>query len=260
MLSDDDLRRFTGDFGVSDDQVRRDHLISHVLVALAAIDAPVTFFGGTALSRTHLTDPLTGARLSEDVDLYGPDRRRTAALLDRELPLYLRREFPGCFWDPALSSVRSIDAGQLVTADGLRVRVQVLDMSADHADLRRWPTEVAPISLRYADLPEHVDLQVPTRPAIVAMKTVAWLDRHTARDLYDLAGLAALGAIDAEANTLLKKVVGWTVPRSAFGSMPPIDWDSQLAHQTSRVPDADACLRAVRAAYRAAATTPAAAT
>ncbi|MCL3862533.1 nucleotidyl transferase AbiEii/AbiGii toxin family protein [Actinotalea sp. K2] len=54
-------------FGVDIEQVRRDHLISHMLAAIAA-DVPtddVVFFGGTALSRTHLTD----ARLSEDIDL-----------------------------------------------------------------------------------------------------------------------------------------------------------------------------------------------
>lgn len=54
-------------FGADMEQVRRDHLISHLLAAIAAhvsTDDGV-FFGGTALSRTFLTD----ARLSEDVDL-----------------------------------------------------------------------------------------------------------------------------------------------------------------------------------------------
>lgn len=42
-------------FGADLEQVRRDHLISHVLAAIAA-DVPtddLVFFGGTALSRTH---------------------------------------------------------------------------------------------------------------------------------------------------------------------------------------------------------------
>lgn len=54
-------------FSVDMEQVRRDHLISHLLGAIAA-GVPtdeVVFFGGTALSRTYLTD----ARLSEDIDL-----------------------------------------------------------------------------------------------------------------------------------------------------------------------------------------------
>lgn len=40
-------------FGVDAQQVRRDHLISHVLAALSTLDTrSVVFFGGTALSRT----------------------------------------------------------------------------------------------------------------------------------------------------------------------------------------------------------------
>lgn len=54
-------------FGVDREQVRRDHLLSDVLAAIAVgVSADdVTFFGGTALSRTFLAD----ARLSEDIDL-----------------------------------------------------------------------------------------------------------------------------------------------------------------------------------------------
>ena len=45
-------------FGVSAEQVRRDHLISHLLGALARMDDKkgLVFFGGTALSRTLLPD------------------------------------------------------------------------------------------------------------------------------------------------------------------------------------------------------------
>jgi predicted nucleotidyltransferase component of viral defense system len=44
-------------FGVALDQVRRDHLISHILAALSARQRDeVIFFGGTALARTHLPD------------------------------------------------------------------------------------------------------------------------------------------------------------------------------------------------------------
>ena len=54
-------------FGVDMEQVRRDHLISHLLGAIAAevSSDDVVFFGGTALSRTYLTH----SRLSEDIDL-----------------------------------------------------------------------------------------------------------------------------------------------------------------------------------------------
>jgi predicted nucleotidyltransferase component of viral defense system len=44
-------------FGVDMAQVRRDHLISHVLAAISVrvLSTDVVFFGGTALSRTYLT-------------------------------------------------------------------------------------------------------------------------------------------------------------------------------------------------------------
>ena len=48
-------------YGVPDSQVRLDHLISHVLDAIASLELPLTFFGGTALARTYLQTPLRAA-------------------------------------------------------------------------------------------------------------------------------------------------------------------------------------------------------
>ena len=138
MLDPHELAEVAAAFGVADEQVRRDHLISHILAAIADLAPAITFFGGTALSRTHLSDPDVGARLSEDIDLYTPQRRATAAILDERLPQQLRREFPGTRWDPTLSAVRSTEPGQLVTRDGLRVRIQLLDSSGEHHDLGQW--------------------------------------------------------------------------------------------------------------------------
>ena len=53
-------------FGVARPQVRRDHLISHLLAALSRhLADDVIFFGGTALARSLAPD----GRLSEDIDL-----------------------------------------------------------------------------------------------------------------------------------------------------------------------------------------------
>jgi predicted nucleotidyltransferase component of viral defense system len=116
MLERDELVETAAAFGVPEEQVIRDHLIFHVLSALAGLQAPVVFFGGTALARTYLTDPGAGARLSEDIDLYGNGRRETAALLDVQLPQRLRREFPRTAWDPTAvigSVVRSRPTGHI---------------------------------------------------------------------------------------------------------------------------------------------------
>lgn len=106
MLSRTELTRTAAEFGVAEDQVRRDHLISHVLHAVATAEPPVIFFGGTALARTHLAEPAKGGRLSEDIDLHATERRRLAAALDQALPRALRREFPGLVWSPALSGTK----------------------------------------------------------------------------------------------------------------------------------------------------------
>lgn len=151
MLQADELATMASEYGVAERQVRRDHLISHVLLALSTMDVPVVFFGGTALSRTFLTDPETGARLSEDVDLYTADRAAVAAELDERLPMLLRREFPGTRWNPPLRSGRAVEPGTLVTSDGLQVRVQLLD-ATKHRAFAEWPTAVRPVDPRYHDI------------------------------------------------------------------------------------------------------------
>jgi predicted nucleotidyltransferase component of viral defense system len=252
MLDPQELAAAAAAFGVADEQVRRDHLISHILVAIADLEQPITFFGGTALARTHLSDPRAGARMSEDIDLYTPLRRATAAVLDEQLPQRLRREFPGTRWNPRLSAVRSAEPAQLVTRDGLRVRVQLLDSAREHHDLAQWHTEDRAVVLRYGDLPDAARLQVPTLESFAAMKTAAWADRRAARDLYDLAGLATLGALTADVADRVRRATGWSVTRQILRAFPASDWDIQLGHQTRSLPSVERCLEVVLGAYAAA--------
>lgn len=247
MLEQDELAAVAHRFGVAEDQVRRDHLISHVLAALPKIAPDVLFVGGTALARTHLADPMAGGRLSEDIDLWVPERDTVANALDERLPRQLRKEFPGTSWNPPLRSVKSaIEPGMLVTTTDLRVRVQLLD----HEDWARWPSETVQIDTRYSDLTSEVELKVPTLAAFAAMKTLAWADRHAARDLYDLAHLAELGALTPEAAELVRDATGASVQKYEFASLPVrLEWQSQLAHQTSDLPAPEWCLEVVRSAY-----------
>ena len=122
-------------FGVADEQVRRDHLISHLLAALARhLPDAVVFFGGTALARTHLPH----GRLSEDLDLIAvPSRSAVAATLEATLLDAVRREFGQLVWQPPLTAVRDTVPAVLRTRDGLTVRVQLLDPAGYPA----WPTE-----------------------------------------------------------------------------------------------------------------------
>jgi predicted nucleotidyltransferase component of viral defense system len=250
MLSLEELAATSALYGVAEEQVRRDHLIGHVLAAISAASADVVFFGGTALARTHLADPGSGGRLSEDIDLWSVTRRETAELLEREVPRALRREFPGTVFTVKLTEVRSVDPAQLTTADGLRLRVQLLDAGSGHAHWRMWPTETRVLASRYKDVPES-RLVVPTLPAFAAMKLTAWIDRRAARDLFDLAALARLGALTAEAVDLAETALEYR-PRAAMLRLTPQgNWHAELANQIADPGTPHACLSEVVTALTA---------
>lgn len=246
MLSADDLRRWTARFGVADEQVERDHLISHILLALADRGLnTVTFYGGTALSRTHLLD----FRLSEDVDLVGEPRPVVARQIEDLLPRALRTEFGAVGWDPSPAEVMRDTTPALLRAGDLQVRIQVIALDADYS---RWPTERRAVALRYQDLSPYAVLRVPTISAFVAMKTIAWEDRQAPRDLADLHALGQAGAINASVLQLFKAQTGRSIGPQMFEQSRLPDegrWNAQLGHQMAVVPDRVACLEEVRRIY-----------
>jgi predicted nucleotidyltransferase component of viral defense system len=242
MLDTTELAEIADRFGVTDDQVVRDHFISHVLRALADMSPDgLVFFGGTALARTHLPD----GRLSEDIDLYTPYRTDTAVTLENRLPQLLNREFPRTHWLVPLTSVRATEPALIRAGDGPTLRIQLL--SAE--DMFAWPAEPRPLDLRYSDTSDAI-LTVPTLPAFTAMKTSAWVDRHAERDLYDLAALAEIEAITQPAASLVAQATGVRVAPHMFDRLPTsMRWTEQLAHQLKELPDPHHCLRRVRDSY-----------
>lgn len=248
MLHPDDRSDVAMRFGADDSQVARDHLVSHLLAGLEAIAGDeVVFSGGTALARTHLSC----GRLSEDIDLYTVGNRR--ALADRLTagwPRSVRREFPRLTWNPELGAVRDVEAALLVTDDAISIRIQLLDADATY---RGWPIERRRVEVRYRDV-APVSLIVPTLPAFVAMKASAWRDRQAARDLFDLASLARLGAIDSRAVALLREVTSVPLVGMDLAALPRgLDWHGQLAHQCRLDMDAETALADVRRTWSAAA-------
>lgn len=125
MLDAIEARRTTEKFGVSAEQVRRDHLMSHLLAALSCeLADQIIFFGGTALARSHLPD----GRLSEDLDLLAINRRADVVQqVERVLSEAVRREFGRLEWRPRLRDIPDTAPATLRSADGLTVRVQLLD-------------------------------------------------------------------------------------------------------------------------------------
>ncbi|ASU77954.1 nucleotidyl transferase AbiEii/AbiGii toxin family protein [Actinopolyspora erythraea] len=245
MLDPQEEAAVAEQFGVARAQVRRDHLISHLLAAISdRLADEVVFFGGTALSRTLAPE----GRLSEDIDLIArSSRSSTAEVLETTLIRGTRREFPGLRWQPALTSVRDVTPAVLVAPEGPTVRVQLLS-STGYAP---WPTERCRLVQRYSDAGPAV-LRVPTAAAFAAWKTTAWAHRATSRDLYDLWLLARLGAITTEAAELFTRFGPTNRPPSnaLFTHAPDEEtWQRELAGQTHLDITAHAALAHVRDAW-----------
>ncbi|HWK77337.1 nucleotidyl transferase AbiEii/AbiGii toxin family protein [Microbacterium sp.] len=212
-------------FGVGEDQVRRDHVISHALAALTRIDSDrLLFFGGTALARTHLTD----LRLSEDIDLIALSPRPALARdVQDVLTSALGRVVGKPSFEPDILATRRAQSC-VMRIGAVSIQLQLLAQ----AGYPRWPTEVRSLEQRYADAPP-AEMRVLTAPAFAAAKLAAWHDRHAARDLYDLWALAARGLITDEARRLHARLGPTTNAGSiAFRPVPSsAEWNDALAHQ-----------------------------
>ncbi len=234
-------------FGVAFQQVRRDHLISLMLGALGPLNDRLVFFGGTALARSYLPK----GRLSEDIDLIavGP-RADIADALVRAVHRGLRATHGTLSWSRSLSEAREVDPVAVSTDDGISVRIQLLSPTG----YPPWPTTPTQVYQRYDDAPP-VTLLMPTRAAFAARKTVAWMDRHAVRDLWDLWALAEIGAVDAEAAQLCVEH-GPTLapPKSWMFTSPPTAqrWREEPASQTIVTVSPEEALTTVRAAWVAA--------
>jgi len=242
MIDADEVRAHAALWGMAEDQIRKDHLISHLLGSLAGLKGFV-FFGGTALNRTVLPNN----RLSEDIDLY----------LDYQSPADVvailgafqtgtRREFPD------LHTTSGGSRGDVETfaiaAEDLTVLLQVV---GPRHDLSRYRTERADVALRYSDLPGTVSLPVPTVGAFVAMKCAAYEDRKAPRDLYDLGSLARVGAIQASGVEALTAFRGHGPVRTLYlpDRRPTLEaWQTELAHQLADPGSPDETLDMVRRA------------
>ena len=229
MIDDAEATGWAQRFGVDVTQVRRDHLVSHILNALPTIDGlpAMAFIGGTSLCRTHLD----GLRVSEDVDLLTSDVEEGADVLTRALGRQLRREYP----DVAVSPPTRVPRGcrvQLTASDTPPVEVQLIRRQAEDDSL---VLELTPAALRYERLPESVHLPVPTIETFVAMKYAAFRDRQEPRDLFDLAHLAEAGAFVHGAADIVAELTGAPPMATELRRLPShtvATWSPQLNHQT----------------------------
>lgn len=232
-------------FGAPNSQILRDHLISHVIAAIA--DWPdqnrVTFFGGTALCRTWLP----GLRLSEDIDLL-LDEPGDSTDIRGHVSRRLRRDFPNLEWT-LLGTQHELETWTLATAD-LDIKVQFAQWRFGWQDT--IPTVTAGVQLRYSDLPETVNMTVPDPSGFSAMKLIAWFDRFAPRDLFDLAALADASHISADATSMVKQIAGYTPTPQTLGTTVhrtlEETWQAELGHQLTNTRTAADCLSALRSA------------
>lgn len=222
MIDDREIRRLAGQRGVPEIQIRRDHLLSHLIGALP-LDDRLVFIGGTALHRTHLPD----VRLSEDLDVHLIEGK--AEDLVDQLIQGVRLEFPGI---SLISRTKQYDvATNVLEVDGLRIQIQAISNRPQWIDL---PTATTPVRLRYSDLPASADLSVPAVEAFGAMKLTAYVDRAAPRDLFDLKELAERGALDEKSLELSRQLLVRSLAREEFDTFPTDDqWDVELSHQVA---------------------------
>jgi len=233
-------------FGADMEQVRRDHLISHLLGAIAA-DVPsddVVFFGGTALSRTYLTD----ARLSEDIDLIAlASRNDVAARIEAAVRRGLARSHGRPTWRPALSTTSGSQPATVGVEGTASVQVQLVS-----GEGYLWPTEVRDIDQRYSDAPP-ARLRTLTAAGFAAAKLSAWMERHAPRDLYDLWAMSERGLIDVDALDVFLRCGPQARPPASwvFETVPEeAAWRRALGHQTRLRVTAREALDSVREAWR----------
>lgn len=240
MIGPAELAEHATRFGAPESQVARDHMISHVLLALSAQNDRVTFFGGTALCRTWLPD----LRLSEDIDLL-VDTTSIGPELTKIVSQQIRREFPNHEWSEHES--RHQVATWILSDTEIAVRVQFVEWRKGWHSI---PTTNAAVQLRYSDLPESANLLVPTPSGFATLKLMAWYDRHAPRDLFDLAALADADMIDRGALDLIGPIAGFTPsPTNLERTVPPSAikaWQSELGHQVTEFRTAESCLETVR--------------
>lgn len=227
--SDADRFRVREAFGVADEQIDRDHLISHLLAGLSAsrVRDRITFIGGTALSRSFLPD----VRLSEDIDLIVDHRTRdVVGEIQRTLERAVSRSHGRLRWNPSLTELMAgVTPAVATTATASSVRIQLLAATGYPA----WPTTEFDLGQRYADAPP-ARLRILTQDAFVVAKTTAWLDRNASRDLYDPWAMARRDMINVDAGRLYRSIgpTGSTPAVSEFPSIPDEQsWRAELAHQ-----------------------------
>jgi predicted nucleotidyltransferase component of viral defense system len=228
-----ELQARASQLGVDVSTVAKDHVLNHVLAAIAESEAAVHFRGGTALARVYWPD----YRLSEDLDFVtSADTDSLRAAFGRALSI--ARERTGFALELEFNPPAHGYAQSLVRWNGEELK---LDINA--GEQPRMPPQVRELDLPYSDLADaRCAMSVVAVEEILANKWYMLDDRNEARDLYDLwAGLCrfdlpfdsiAAGYRARYATSPMR----WRLDRARRREA---DWDNRLAHQLNDLPTFD---------------------
>jgi len=225
MIRDVEIRDRARRLGVDIELIRKDHVLNHVLAAVAEIPSDVVFRGGTALARVYWPD----FRISEDLDFLVEGKLAQATeLVEQAVGAAAERigfDLLVEFNRPDTDMVRAlIGWGEVRLAVDLN-RAERPALAIDRRELH----------LPYSDLSTDVrGIRVVALEEILANKWYMLDDRREPRDLFDLWSGICLRAIplDSVADAFRAKYRAkprlWRIERARKLEAA---WEERLGHQ-----------------------------
>jgi predicted nucleotidyltransferase component of viral defense system len=177
MIRDVEIRNRARGLGVDTELVRKDHVLNHVLAAVAESANEIAFRGGTALARVYWPD----FRISEDLDfLVEGELRQATEVVERAVGIAAERS----------GTILTVEVTH-PASDMVRAIVwwgeRQLAVDLNRAERPALPIDRRELNLPYSDLsPKRRRIGVIALEEILANKWFMLDDRKEARDLFDL--------------------------------------------------------------------------
>jgi len=230
MIRDVEIRDRARRLGVDIELIRKDHVLNHVLAALAESANDIVFRGGTALARVYWPD----FRISEDLDFLVEGSLAQATEVVEQAAR-------------AAAERTGVDLAVEVTRpDSDMVRALVgwgevqLAVDLNRAERPALPVDRRELDLPYSDLSsEGRGIPVVALEEILANKWYMLDDRKEPRDLYDLWSGICVRAVplNSVANAFSAKYRAkptlWRIERARKLE---VAWGERLAHQVNDLP------------------------
>lgn len=245
MIESRELTRRARDLGVSQDHVRGDYVLNHMLASISDSFGELNFRGGTALARVYWPD----FRLSEDldfiVDTMPPD-------FEQRLAECVSGATRRTDWQLKLRSgpARRGRHRFFVVSDFGEILIDVQSDERPHQ-----PITMGKLTLPYSDLIEK-ERSIPT----IALSEILgnkWFmldesDRKEPRDLYDLwAGTELFSVPFEEIAAGHKAKYGYSPHTAQIKRAKGLEdlWQDRLSHQLAKLPPFHEALEAVTKSF-----------